>query len=142
MPTPKAVANYGLEMLDTLRKASRAEVRLPIATEGLAINMRQSLYSLRAAMRRENHYMLPVAEQVTQSIERSEIEEWRLARERDPRLPEEIGFILVVSPVGADFAEALKAAGIETDIESILDPTDDLEESPLTDPMTAFMKED
>ncbi len=127
MSTPKAVANYGLELLDILRKASRNEVRLPVTTEDKAINMRQQLYSLRAAMRRENHYMLPAAEQVKITIE------------ENPVPP--AGWWLVISPVGGDFAEAMRSAGIESDIESILDPPEDLEEEALTDPMKAFMED-
>ena len=129
MSTPKAVANYGLELLDILRKASRSEVRLPITTEGKAINMRQQLYSLRAAMRRENHYMLPAAEQVKITIEQID--------GIDGPGP----IYLVISPAGGDFADAMKAAGIESDIESILDPIEDLEDEPLTDPMKAFMED-
>lgn len=65
MTARKSVASYGSRFVDLLAAASERKIDLKISQErGVVMSLRQQLYRCRAAMRRENHYLLDKVEAV------------------------------------------------------------------------------
>lgn len=66
MPT----TNYAAELFDIFRKASRERFELVLSDANAAMSLRYRLNKLRVEMRKEQHFMLEVAESVSLIIEK------------------------------------------------------------------------
>lgn len=99
----RSIQNFAPETLALFQKASVESVFLKFPTENNAKHARQRLYDLRRAMRNEEHYLLPVAEQVQIRVY--------------PADPEgELGWVCECRPADTEtggLADAIRAAGID-----------------------------
>ncbi|NIS77775.1 MAG: hypothetical protein GTO00_09215 [Deltaproteobacteria bacterium] len=94
------VANFAPQMLELFRQASASPVEVPLRDYKQAVRFRFRMYQLRKEMRKEQHPLLPIAEQVQIKL---------------------LDNIALCCPVDNQFADALKGAGIEAPDET---PTD------------------
>ena len=114
------VASFAPELIALYKRASESEVIIPRSTSGDCINLRMRLHRLRAAMRKEQHFMLSFAERVTVVI-----------RELDGQ------HVVICKPADEDIKEALKKAGVSVDDLYTLEPP-----PPLADTSKELTKED
>lgn len=100
MPT----ANYAPELFDIFRKAAGERFELVLLSSNQAMSLRYRLNKLRTEMRKEQHYMLEVAESVSFIIEKAR-----------PNVlicgPADVSYIDVIrQTIGEPSAEAIDAA--------------------------------
>lgn len=86
------VKNYSPELLKVFEAGSKKPFEFVCASEKSAIALRWRLHALRREMRKEKHWLLPVAESVIVTAK---------------------GNLLIVRPPDMDIAEELKKALIE-----------------------------
>lgn len=115
MTAKSRVAAYGTAMLDLFVAASARPLALPIPSWKTGVYLRQQIYRCRAAMRKEEHYLLPRAEDVTIP---------------DPDQDANGQWWLRPQPVGMDLRLALTAAGVGS-LEEELPPRPEQRATPL-----------
>jgi len=124
----KGVINFAPEALEFYRTASTKPIRLEFKLERSAIRARQRLYDLRKALRREDHHLVAVAEQVQLRVVEGDDGQWFL--EGRPADTEESGLV-----------GALRAAGIRLPSADEAEATEPPESGTAPDLMERFRKE-
>ena len=81
-----SVKNYSPRLLDIYKLASEKEFRFDCGSHKAAMHLRWRLHALRREMRKEDHWLTPVAEGVVISIEESLI----IAHPRDSEIEERL----------------------------------------------------
>lgn len=101
-----SVNSFAPEMIELFRRAATAEVTIQCSTHAKAVSFRHRLHSLRRAMRKENHYLASLAEQVVIRIaKRDDGKATMIAGPGDPELVAALRQAGVAPP---DFDEAVQ----------------------------------
>lgn len=118
------VSSFGPELMAVLLKGAREEVRIPCRDAKQAQHLQARIHALRGAMNREKH------PQYELSTRARTARDWKIGEDGKAK-----DFALIIRPNDSQFADIIKAAGIE-----VTDERDLLEETapPLTpkDPST------
>lgn len=96
------VSRFPSEMINLLVEGAKEKKEIPLETRKQCTVLRQKLYMLRAAMKREGHFAYKIAERAEVKIKAKSP---KLNGPNDPHY-------LVVSPANREYVHALQSAGI------------------------------
>ncbi len=102
---PTDINSFDPLLFELFRQASLKEHRLPFATYAIAVRQRMRMYQLRNAMRKTEHALRLVAEQVQLSIVNSD---GRTMKPNDKGIA-----TLVIRPSDNELVQALRAQGFK-----------------------------